>query len=240
MDSGSPARVRLMTSNLLNGRADARSFAEVLDRVSPDVVVTQEMAFDVARVLFDRYPHTALMPRLDHRGQGIASRHPGEFGAIHLPVRGGRWARLATQLGPVTVAGIHFVNPIDFPWWRSVAARGDQLEGLLEWAGGLAPGPFVLAGDFNASPAWPVYRRLADRWEDLGAAGARAVGRRPRPTWAWRPGWPRLLRIDHVLGEGLVATETRVEPVRGTDHAAVVVDLSLPNGTGQSIPNRSS
>jgi endonuclease/exonuclease/phosphatase family metal-dependent hydrolase len=237
MDDRPPARVRLMTANLLNGRADPRSFAEVVDQMSPDVVVTQEMAFDVARVLAERYPHTSLEPRRDHRGQGIASRYPAEFGTLDLPERGGRWARTATPLGSMTVAVVHFINPVEFPWWRSVGARRGQLESLLEWAGTLDPGPFVLAGDLNASPAWPVYRRLAERWEDLAAAGARSEGRRPPRTWAWRPGWPRMLRIDHVLGHGLVATATRVEPVRGSDHAAVVVDLSVP---GQAMPNRSS
>jgi endonuclease/exonuclease/phosphatase (EEP) superfamily protein YafD len=36
-----------------------------------------------------------------------------------------------------------------------------------------------------------------------------------------------MLRIDHVLGRGIWAKSTTVEPVRGSDHAAVVVDLEL-------------
>jgi endonuclease/exonuclease/phosphatase (EEP) superfamily protein YafD len=37
-----------------------------------------------------------------------------------------------------------------------------------------------------------------------------------------------LLRIDHVLVQGLVATKTRVMSLRGSDHSAIVADLGLP------------
>ena len=40
----------------------------------------------------------------------------------------------------------------------------------------------------------------------------------------------RVLGIDHVLVQGLVATETRVLPLRGSDHSALVADLGLPLG----------
>jgi endonuclease/exonuclease/phosphatase (EEP) superfamily protein YafD len=79
----------------------------------------------------------------------------------------------------------------------------------------------------NASPSWPVYRRLAERWDDLVAGAAAEAGVKSDPTWAWRPGWPRLLRIDHVFGTGARVVRTQVEPVRGSDHAAVVVDLEF-------------
>jgi len=39
----------------------------------------------------------------------------------------------------------------------------------------------------------------------------------------------RLLRIDHVLVRGLVATQTRVLHLRGSDHSALVADLTLPS-----------
>jgi endonuclease/exonuclease/phosphatase (EEP) superfamily protein YafD len=117
-------------------------------------------------------------------------------------------------------------NAVAFPWWRSVRLRREQLAALFAWAdANVGAGSFVLAGDMNASPAWPVYRRLAERWEDLVLDQAREAQTSPAPTWAWRPGWPRMLRIDHVFGRGVRAVATRVEPVRGSDHAALVVDL---------------
>jgi endonuclease/exonuclease/phosphatase (EEP) superfamily protein YafD len=35
----------------------------------------------------------------------------------------------------------------------------------------------------------------------------------------------RLLRIDHILVRGFVATETRVLPIRGSDHSALFAEL---------------
>ena len=98
-----------------------------------------------------------------------------------------------------------------FPWWTSVKYRGTQLDSLFEWAEvNLDPSlPFVLAGDMNASPAWPVYRSLAERWDDLVARWAEQSGNRLMPTWAWRPGWPRMLRIDHVFGRGSASSRRR-------------------------------
>jgi endonuclease/exonuclease/phosphatase (EEP) superfamily protein YafD len=36
-----------------------------------------------------------------------------------------------------------------------------------------------------------------------------------------------MLRIDHVLGVGVTGVATTVETLRGSDHAAVVVDLEF-------------
>lgn len=223
-----------MTANLLNGRAKARDLSRVLDLTDPDLVVTQELAPDAAEVLADRFPHHELRPELEHRGNGIASKLPAEFGEVPLPWRTGLWARLDIGSHRAVVASVHMRNAVTPPWWRSVRIRGRQLDALFEWADGFARDDevFVLAGDMNASPAWPVYRRLADRWDDLVAASAEAGGAKAVPTWGWRPGWPRMLRIDHVFGTGARVVKTMVEPVRGSDHAAVVVDLELGVVTG--------
>jgi endonuclease/exonuclease/phosphatase (EEP) superfamily protein YafD len=34
-----------------------------------------------------------------------------------------------------------------------------------------------------------------------------------------------MLRIDHVFGSGLAVTDSEVVPIRGSDHAAVWVDV---------------
>jgi endonuclease/exonuclease/phosphatase family metal-dependent hydrolase len=220
---------RLTTANLLNGRAEAEDLSRVLDLTEPDLVVTQELGPDGAEVLAESFPHHQLRPKLDHRGHGIASRIPAEFGEIPLPWRPGIWARLQIGGHRVVIASVHMRNAVTPPWWRSVRIRGRQLDALFEWADEFVGEDevFVLAGDMNASPAWPVYRRLAERWDDLVAAAADENESRAAPTWGWRPGWPRMLRIDHVFGRGARVVETRVDPVRGSDHAAVTVDLVL-------------
>lgn len=222
-----------MTANLLNGKADPGHLAGILDRLQPDLVVAQELGPDAAEVIADRFSHHDLRPEIDHRGRGIATRVPARFGEIPLPWRPGLWGEM--DFGPrrLILANVHMRNPIVLPWWTSVRIRGRQLDALFEWAESVGlDDAVVVAGDMNASPAWPVYRRLTGRWEDLVAGSALSSGVRTNPTWAWRPGWPRVLRIDHVFGTGARVVTTRVEPVRGSDHAAVIVDLELVSETG--------
>lgn len=217
---------RLMTANLLHVRCDAADFARVLAHHDPDVVVTQELGPDVAEVLADVYPHHRLRPTHDFTGRGVATRFPAEFGVIDMPGRDGTTAVLEVSGTRVRVAGVHLLNPIQFPWWSFVRARSRQLEGLFEWLD-QSSGPIAVAGDFNASPRWPAYRQMAVRLEDLVVDWANRHGSAAERTWAWRPGWPRLLRIDHVFGRGMRADRVEVDTIRGTDHHPVIVDLAL-------------
>jgi endonuclease/exonuclease/phosphatase family metal-dependent hydrolase len=215
-----------MTANLLVDRADIAYLGYVLDVVEPDLFAIQELGHKSADIIASRFPHHLLRPQLDSRGRGLASRLEARFGDIPLPWRAGLWATVEQGPQRWTVANVHMRNPIVFPWWRSVRIRTGQVEALFRWSEGQAEGrPIVLAGDMNASPAWPLYRRLSGRWEDLVARSALESDMAPAPTWAWRPGWPRLLRIDHVFGNGVRAVDSRVIPMHGSDHAAVVVDL---------------
>ncbi len=211
-----------MSSNLLHERVDNSQFEAVLDRYSPDVVVTQELGPGTAEILARRYPNHQLHPSLDFTGRGIATLFDVEFGSIDMPGRDGTSAVLQVAGAEVRLAGIHLLNPINFPWWVAARARARQLDGLFRWIDD-ADGPLVVAGDFNASPAWPAYRRIAERLTDLVVEHDPAAG----PTWAWRPGWPSLLRIDHVFGADVEASEVYVETIRGTDHSALIVDLEV-------------
>lgn len=145
-----------------------------------------------------------------------------------MPVREGTWAFLELDGRLLRLVGMHLVNPIEFPQWRSVRRRTRQIEALFNWTGsGDDDVPLIVAGDMNASPSWPAYRKMAERWSDLVVEVARAEGRSPEPTWGWRPGWPRMLRIDHVFGIGVRGTGARVEPMAGSDHHAVIVDIEI-------------
>lgn len=220
------ARFRLMTSNLLHTRSDVSDFARVLEEFDPDVVVTQELGPGAADVLSGAYPHHQLRPALDFAGRGIATRFEVDFGDISMPGRHGTAAALRIDGVTVRLAGVHLLNPVHYPWWVTARDRDTQLDGLMEWAD-TGSGPIVVAGDFNASPRWTAYRRMTARFGDLVVDWARGQGGRPERTWGWRPGWPLLLRIDHVFGLGVEATHVSVVPIHGSDHRALVVDLEV-------------
>jgi len=80
----------------------------------------------------------------------------------------------------------------------------------------------VLVGDFNATPRWPAYRRIAAVIQDAPLV----VG---RPSRTWAPTWwmPRLLRIDHAFVEGAVPYSAKTRRIRGADHSALVVDVHV-------------
>jgi endonuclease/exonuclease/phosphatase (EEP) superfamily protein YafD len=217
---------RLMTANLYHEHCDAADFARVLAHHDPDVVVTQELGPLTADVLAGAYPHHSLRPALDFTGRGIATRLPAEFGVVDMPGRDGTSAIIDISGTRVRLAGVHLANPIQFPWWVHGRARGRQLRGLFEWMD-RSGDPLLVAGDFNASPRWPAYKQMAERLDDLVVEWSARNGTETERTWAWRPGWPRLLRIDHVFGSGLLAAGVQVDTIRGTDHNPVIVDLSL-------------
>jgi endonuclease/exonuclease/phosphatase family metal-dependent hydrolase len=221
------AGFRLMTANLLHERCDVADFARVLDRVAPDVVVTQELAPTCADVITSVFPNHRLRPSYGFLGRGIATRFDAEFGEIDMPGRPGTSVLLDVEGTTMLLGGVHLLNPIHFPWWITARARGRQLEGLFAWLDRGQGEPVVVAGDFNASPRWPAYKLTAQRLTDLVAERADRAGLEAERTWSWRPGWPRMLRIDHVFGEGARATDVTTEPILGTDHAAVVVDIEL-------------
>ncbi len=145
-----------------------------------------------------------------------------------MPIREATWAFVALGSQLIRVVGMHLVNPVEFPQWRSVRRRGQQLEALFSWTDSTdADVPLIVAGDMNASPRWPAYRMMSDRWNDLVVEAVGGAGQGPEPTWGWRPGWPRMLRIDHVFGVGVRAASVRVEPIAGSDHHAVIVDAEV-------------
>lgn len=218
----------LMTANLLHDRGDPEAFNALIERIGPDIVVAQELGTDCADVLTEHYQYHHLRPAHDFTGRGIASVLPAEFGDIAMPVRAATWAIVALESRTLRLVGMHLVNPIEFPQWRSVRRRRKQLEALFEWTDSADDDvPLIVAGDMNASPSWPAYRVMSGRWLDLVVEANRATGGDPEPTWGWRPGWPRMLRIDHIFGMGVDSTAARVEPISGSDHHAVIVDVEI-------------
>ena len=216
-------RFRLMTANLFTRFVDLDDLGKVLDKVSPDVLVTVEMTPEAARVIEGFYEHHLLLPDAGYLGRGIAARYPMEVQPE--PAWRGLGGQVTVEGDPINVAVAHITDPIFGNWRENRRRRREQVDSLLSWSVSLPEEvPQLVAGDMNASPAWDVYKRMASHWKDLAAEAALSQGRRPASTWG--PG-RRVLRIDHVFGLGLRGFEQSVTRIKGSDHSAVVIDLEV-------------
>jgi endonuclease/exonuclease/phosphatase (EEP) superfamily protein YafD len=222
-------RLRLLSANLLNNYADAVAFGRLVADLEPDVVAVQELGPAQAEVLAGLVPHGTLAPATNYRGMGIALRQPGHVTSHRLGPRAAWVAEVSLPgAAPVTIVNVHIVAPHLMPTWRALAGRRAQLRALLAYLDAARPGPLALVGDFNSTPIWPLYRRLATRLDDAAVVAARGNGGGPGRTWGPWPGAPRLLRIDHAFVRDLVPVAVRVAGLRGSDHSALVVDLDVP------------
>ena len=219
--------LRVLTANLYGERLDLKRFRELLKDLDPDVVLVQELSFRAANVLTESLPHGMLVPAPGYEGRGLALRAPGHMQILPMAYRDGLIARLGPPAWPasVEIVNVHMANPIVWPPWASLRLRSQQLEALITHVA--APAVRVVAGDFNASPAWPVYRRVASRLDDAAKLFAKQQGTSPARTWGPTPGAPRMLRIDHVFVERLQPLDIRTVAVPGSDHSGLMVDVQF-------------
>ena len=127
--------------------------------------------------------------------------------------------------GPLAVASCHLDH-------RGRQARVMGADQLVQWAGEHRPA--VIAGDLNAGPGGPAYRRLVGptpRLQDARTVALATSG--PNHTWT-APGGLLRRRIDHLLVDHdlqvtrhttLTGTRSRRAP---SDHSPVVAELVLP------------
>jgi endonuclease/exonuclease/phosphatase family metal-dependent hydrolase len=227
------SHLRVFSGNLMNGRADPEAFADLVRHSDADVVAVQELSPEQARALDRVLPHGRLEPARNFNGMGIAVRHPAKFDRVPLAGRDARIARLdpadwPALTGALEIVNVHIAAPT---WcmndWFRILRRRVQIRGLLEYLDRTPGQTRAVLGDFNATPAWPVYRVVAKRLEDLALTHARSRGAKPARTWARWIGGPPLLRIDHCFGSGVRVDDFQVVAIRGSDHSGLVVDLSV-------------
>jgi len=227
------ARLRILSANLWNGAADPEALLRLLREEDVDAACLQELTPDCAEAVASVLPEGRLAPAEDGHGAGIALRAPAEIETLPLVRRALCRAQLHTKhwpglSAPLSLWNLHLWAPHD--GWRSLAIRRAQLGALLAEIDTEPAGPLVLAGDFNATPLWPAYRRIASRLDDAAALCAARSGGRPGRTWAPWAGGPqrrRWLRIDHVFARGVEVLELRRLHLPGSDHDALCADLAL-------------
>jgi endonuclease/exonuclease/phosphatase (EEP) superfamily protein YafD len=217
--------LRVLTANLLAGRAAAGAVVELAGRQRADVLFVQELTGGAAARL-GRAGLGDLLPHQVTQGMGgnIYARYPLRGGApapLLSAVRCAAWLDLPSGQS-VQLACVH-VAPPKPPWSPGAAARWrSQLSALP------APGdsPRVLAGDFNATLDHAQFRRLLRRGY---ADAASQAGHGLSLTWGPRPGRrPALLTIDHVLTDRRCAVlTTSAHRLPGSDHRALYAEVQL-------------
>ena len=219
--------LRVLTVNLLCGRADVEAVVALVRQTGADVLFLQELTGDtVTRLkqagLGDLMPQKAPEPRGGPRGSGIYSRFLLSDGPPLVPVHAAQPTAVLKLPGGemVELACVH-PHPPRPPWSRGVARWRRELA-VLPPPGEL---PRVLAGDFNATLDHAVFRSVLR----LGYADAALqAGKALTPTWG-PAGRPALITIDHVLADRRCAVlASAVHAVPGSDHRAVYAEVRLP------------
>ncbi len=223
--------LRVLTANLLVGRAAADAVVELARRKHVDVLFVQELtdqaAAGLARAgLSDLFAHQVAQPTpRGTRGSGIYARYPLSGGPPTEPMSAVRCtARLELPSGPfVQLACVHSPPPKP-PWSACATARWrSQLSALPP----PSDSPLILAGDFNATLDHAQFRQLLRRGY---VDAASEVGNGLALTWGPQPHRQlALLAIDHVLLDRRCAVlTTSVHRLIGSDHRALYAELRLP------------
>jgi endonuclease/exonuclease/phosphatase (EEP) superfamily protein YafD len=222
--------LRVLTANLLFGRAVAEEVVELVCRKHADVLFVQELTDEAAARLQraglgELLPYRVRQPTPHGTRDSIYARYPLRGRPLAAPVSAARCtARLDLPSGQsVQLTCIHAAPPKP-PWSPDATARWrSQLSALP------APGdsPRILAGDFNATLDHAQFRRLLRRGY-LDAASQ--VGNGLSPTWGPQPARRlALLAIDHVLIDRRCAVlTTSAHWLTGSDHRALYAELRLP------------
>jgi endonuclease/exonuclease/phosphatase (EEP) superfamily protein YafD len=230
-DRNASNTVRVVAANLLWENEQIGDAAAALLAEDPDVVITVETLDRFRDTLVEAFAGR-LVPVAHRAGTGIPiviwvrpelgareGEHYTDAGlpSVLLPVPGRR---------ELEIIGVHLESPTDA---ASVAKWRSQLTQLHLAA--VRERPVVLAGDFNASVAHPLMRRVLS----VAVDAARASGKWWTPTWPMLPSRSTALRspvpvldLDHVLvAHGVRVAGSSVARIPGSDHRGVVADVTL-------------
>lgn len=222
-----PARgrtYRLLFSNVLGRNKRYEDVLRLIDATDADIILLVETThawFRALESLDGAYPHRQGSPRTDNYGIALLSRLP--FSSTEVVTLGpyrkpSIIARLELDEKLLTIVGTHAPPPFDR---QSTEIRDRQIAEIIQLIATL-PGPFLLAGDFNAT-SWSKGIR------DLLRTGLRDS----RLGFGLQPSWPTsnpFLRvpIDHIfVSPGVNILDRHLGPKVGSDHFPVILDFSL-------------
>ncbi len=191
---------------------------------NPDVIVLSELSpLTLRRLDLSQYQYRWMQPERNAFGEGVWSRWP-IADATTWSVAGLDMVRLTvnTPSGPLRVYQVHTIaprGPKDRASWRA------QLKQLRDYLSGETH-PVIAAGDFNASRWDGSFAQILGGPRHIADAGQ---GHGYLATWPNGHVVPPFLSLDHVLISGGMGVRSfRVLGPVGSDHRAIVTDLTLP------------
>ena len=222
---GSPV-MKVASVNMTLGRADPGAVVDLVREQGVDVLSVQELTPTAATALEaagldELLPHRDVRPSPGASGSGLWSRYPMTSSSrLDGFMTAFITAQVTTPVGPMTVFAVHPDAPgqvVHDRWAGDLARLRDVLDA--------APGPVLVAGDFNSTRDHVQFRDI----EALGYLDAAdQAGAGFLPTFPQGRGlWP-LVAIDHVMVRGtpLQATDVATDAIPGADHLALVVSYS--------------
>ena len=125
-------KLRVLSANLWNGRADAKAFADLVCALDADVVAVQECAEEQAEALSEVMPNGLVHPSNDSIGMGLLLKHPCEVSMLELRYRGAPRVTLAPDnwpglSRPTEIINVHFVAPHVLRPVMGLLARAAQM-----------------------------------------------------------------------------------------------------------------
>lgn len=225
--AGPGSGLRVSVHNVLSTNPDPAAAVARIAALDSELVVVLEVteAWRPHLEALSSLPHQHLEPRGDNFGIALLSSRPlhdvqvwplGDPAWVSVPaVR----AEVALPEGRVQVVGAHLFPPIGA---RAAAVRSAQVAQLAASLGQVDT-PTVLLGDFNTTPTTRTHRTLSDR------TGLHTVRRGQAwwPTWpSASPPWLRIPIDDILVSEHWVVRRGAVDVGPGSDHAALVVELT--------------
>jgi endonuclease/exonuclease/phosphatase (EEP) superfamily protein YafD len=223
-DGRALASLVVLTSNVEFGRATDALVAAVREE-KPDVVFVEECEYGCSatlrRSLSERYPYRRSVEGAGSAGSVVLSRFPLK------PAAGIQGSTMGMPGAVADVRGhavrLQLAHPMP-PLPGQLDAWRQELGQLRDFAAATGA-PTVLAGDFNASQDHAAFRAILDT--GLRDA-ARLAGSYRTPTWPARTAPAIGAQIDHVLvSADFSASDARFLDLAGTDHRALLVDITL-------------
>ena len=230
-DTGS-VPLRVMTANILYGRADADSLVATAN-ASADVLAVQELTPEsVERLstagLDKTFPYRALDARPGPDGVGVWSRFPitasERIDDYRLAMVSARIKVEGVQVDPAVLVA-HLLppwpNPIDE--FRSDMLRMQKT--MSDLAESVGAGCAIVAGDFNSTPDMREFRHLLrNGFHDASLQAGAGFNR----TYPADGRVPPIIAIDHVLTFQCTATSAETTKLPGSDHRGLVTRLAIP------------